>query len=158
MLRGRNFHGCLKCVVCRTEESQIYTRNKNWRKTLTAEPTPYNLPSIPPPPPRLIVMQCDDSYRLIILCCVLFAVINARGVMIQVSQRDDFIYSSVVRASAYGAMGRRMINPLWWTHWAISRSSQCSTTGVTKQFQVQFIALNLYNWNDLHITWYHYTS
>ena len=39
--------------------------------------------------------------------------------------------SSVVRAFAHGAMGRR-IDPSWWTHWAISRSSQCSTTGVTK--------------------------
>ena len=38
--------------------------------------------------------------------------------------------SSVVRAFAHGAMGRR-INPSWWTHLAISRSSQCSTTGVT---------------------------
>ena len=40
-------------------------------------------------------------------------------------------YSSVVRAFAHGAIGRR-IDPSWWTHWAISRSSQCSTTGVTK--------------------------
>ena len=39
--------------------------------------------------------------------------------------------SSVVRAFTYGAIGRR-IDPLRWTHWAISRSSQCSTTGVTK--------------------------
>ena len=39
--------------------------------------------------------------------------------------------SSVVRAFAHGAMGRR-IDPSWWAHWAISRSSQCSTTGVTK--------------------------
>ena len=31
----------------------------------------------------------------------------------------------------HGAMGRR-IDPSWWTHWAISRSSQCPTTGVTK--------------------------
>ena len=38
---------------------------------------------------------------------------------------------SVVRAFAHGAMGRR-IDPSWWTHWAISCSSQCSTTGVTK--------------------------
>ena len=30
-----------------------------------------------------------------------------------------------------GAMGRR-IDPSWLSHWAISRSSQCSTTGVTK--------------------------
>ena len=26
----------------------------------------------------------------------------------------------------------RWINPSWWTHLAISRFSQCSTTGVTK--------------------------
>ena len=39
--------------------------------------------------------------------------------------------SSVVRVSAHGAMGHR-IDPSWWTHWAISHSSQCSTTGVTK--------------------------
>ena len=39
--------------------------------------------------------------------------------------------SSVVNAFAHGAMGRR-IDPSWWTHWAISRSSQCSTAGVTK--------------------------
>ena len=39
--------------------------------------------------------------------------------------------SSVVRAFAHGAMVHR-IDPSWWTHWAISRSSQCSTTGVTK--------------------------
>ena len=39
--------------------------------------------------------------------------------------------SSVVRAFAHGAMGRR-IDPSWLSHWAISRSSQCPTTGVTK--------------------------
>ena len=39
--------------------------------------------------------------------------------------------SSVVRAFTHDAMGRR-IDPSWWTHWAISRSSQCSTIGVTK--------------------------
>ena len=39
--------------------------------------------------------------------------------------------SSVVRAFAHGAMGRR-IDPSWWTHWAISISSQCSMPGVTK--------------------------
>ena len=33
--------------------------------------------------------------------------------------------SSVVRAFAHGAMDRR-IDPSWWTHWAISRSSQCT--------------------------------
>ena len=36
---------------------------------------------------------------------------------------------SEVRAFAHGAMGYR-IDPSWWTHWAISHSSQCSTTGV----------------------------
>ena len=39
--------------------------------------------------------------------------------------------SSVVRTFAHGAMDRR-IDPSWWTHIAVSRSSQCSTTGVTK--------------------------
>ena len=39
--------------------------------------------------------------------------------------------SSVVRVFAYGAMGRR-IDSSWWTYLAIYRSSQCSTTGVTK--------------------------
>ena len=39
--------------------------------------------------------------------------------------------SSVVRAFAHGAMGCR-IDPSWWTHSAISPSSQCTTTGVRK--------------------------
>ena len=39
--------------------------------------------------------------------------------------------SSVVRAFTHGAMDC-WINPSWWTYCAISRSSQCSTTGVTK--------------------------
>ena len=39
--------------------------------------------------------------------------------------------SSVLRAFAHCAMGRR-IDPSWRTHWAISRSIQCPTTGVTK--------------------------
>ena len=38
---------------------------------------------------------------------------------------------SMVRAFTHGAMGHR-IDPSWWTHRAISRSSHCSTTGVTK--------------------------
>ena len=41
------------------------------------------------------------------------------------------IPSSVVRAFARSAMDRR-IDPSWWNHLAISRSSQCSTTGATK--------------------------
>ena len=41
------------------------------------------------------------------------------------------ICSSEVIALAHGTMGRR-IDPSWWTHWAISCSSQCPTTGVTK--------------------------
>ena len=36
--------------------------------------------------------------------------------------------SFVVRAFVHGAMGR-WIDPSRWTNWAISRSSQCSTTG-----------------------------
>ena len=37
----------------------------------------------------------------------------------------------MVIAFAYCAMGRR-IDPSLWTHLALSRSSQCSMTGVTK--------------------------
>ena len=37
--------------------------------------------------------------------------------------------SSVVRAFAHGTMDRR-IDPSWWTHWAISCSSQCSMTDI----------------------------
>ena len=37
----------------------------------------------------------------------------------------------MVRAFTNGAMDHR-IDPSWWTHWATSHSSQCSTTGVTK--------------------------
>ena len=37
----------------------------------------------------------------------------------------------MVKAFAHGAMGHR-IDPSWWTHLATSRSSQCSTSGVTK--------------------------
>ena len=41
------------------------------------------------------------------------------------------ICSSMARTFAHGAMGRR-IDPSWWTYRAISRSSHCSTTDVTK--------------------------
>ena len=37
----------------------------------------------------------------------------------------------MVNAFAHGAMGHQ-IDPSWWTHLATSRSSQCSTSGVTK--------------------------
>ena len=43
---------------------------------------------------------------------------------------DDFC-SGFLGVFANGVMGRR-INTSWWTHCAVSRSSQCSTTGVTK--------------------------
>ena len=39
--------------------------------------------------------------------------------------------SSMVRAFTHSAMGH-WIDPSWCTHLATSRSSQCSTTGVTK--------------------------
>ena len=40
--------------------------------------------------------------------------------------------SSVVRAFAHGAMGCQIDPSRGWTHWAVSHSSLCSTTGVTK--------------------------
>ena len=45
---------------------------------------------------------------------------------LQSSQWDVALWQSM---SAHGAMDR-WINPSWWTYWAISHSSQCSTTGV----------------------------
>ena len=36
---------------------------------------------------------------------------------------------TVVKAFAHGAMGRR-IDPLWWTHWAISRYVVCAILSV----------------------------
>ena len=46
----------------------------------------------------------------------------------------------MVRAFAHGAMGHQ-INPSWWYHRAISRSIQCSTTGVKKA--VVFVILSV---------------
>ena len=43
--------------------------------------------------------------------------------------KHHFIYSN--------GMGRR-IDPSWWTHWVISRSSQCSTTGIKRPWYVLF--------------------
>ena len=37
--------------------------------------------------------------------------------------------SSMVRVFAHDVMDRR-IDPSWWTHWAISLSSQCPTTSL----------------------------
>ena len=34
-----------------------------------------------------------------------------------------------------------LIDPSWWTHWAISRSSQCSMTGVTKAVVCAILSL-----------------
>ena len=50
---------------------------------------------------------------------------------IYVRTRTLYNSRSVVRAFAHVAMGRR-IDPSWLIHWDISRSSQYSTTGVTK--------------------------
>ena len=53
--------------------------------------------------------------------------------------------SFVVRAIAHGAVGRR-IDPSWWTHLAIARTRQCSTTGVTKAVVCVISCL----WYDAH--------
>ena len=52
----------------------------------------------------------------------------------------------MVRAFAHGAMGRR-IDPLWSIHLTISRSSQCSTTGVTKAVVCAILSVGV-----IHIT------
>ena len=50
--------------------------------------------------------------------------------------------SSVVIGFTHGAMSRR-IDPSWWTHWDISRFSQCSTTGVTKFMVCAILSVGL---------------
>ena len=51
----------------------------------------------------------------------------------------------MVRAVVHGAMGRQ-IDPSWWIHWAISRSSQCSMTGVKKGYGMCYPV-----WGMMHI-------
>ena len=67
-----------------------------------------------------------DSYEhaITVICIpVTFVMCN--------TESDGIAVDSVVRVYDHGAMGCQ-INPSWWTNWAIFRSSQCSTTGVTK--------------------------
>ena len=48
----------------------------------------------------------------------------------------------MVRVFTHGAMGRR-IDPSWWTHWAISHSSQWPMTGVTKAVVCVILSMGL---------------
>ena len=59
----------------------------------------------------ICVCVCMDVYMDVCLYVCIYLFVGARC-------------SSVVRAFAHGAMGRR-IDPSWWTYWAISRSRQC---------------------------------
>ena len=47
------------------------------------------------------------------------------------------------RVSAHVGMSRR-IDPLWWTHCAISRSSQCTTTELTKVVVYAILSVGWY--------------
>ena len=51
--------------------------------------------------------------------------------------------SSVVTVIAHGVMAR-WIDPSWWTHSAISHSSQCSMTGVTKAMVCAILSVGWY--------------
>ena len=73
--------------------------------------------------------QCSTIGVTKVVLCAVFSVVLWSYILLLRQSRVRC--SSVVRAFTHGAIGRR-IDPLWWTHWAISRSSQCSTTGVTK--------------------------
>ena len=66
----------------------------------------------------------------------LIIVNDTRAISLRLNMRS----SSVVRAFAHGAMDRR-IDPSWWTHRAISRSSQCSTTGVKKAVECVILSV-----------------
>ena len=60
-------------------------------------------------------------FTVIVRNCSLFIYLTS---FVMVGARS----SSMVRAFAHGAMGCR-IDPSWWTYWAISCSSRCSTNG-----------------------------
>ena len=67
-------------------------------------------------------MPCNSKYKYVE--CIVFhspTLSTVRGARC----------SSVVGAFAHGTMSHQ-IDPSWWSHWPISRSSQCSMTGVTK--------------------------
>ena len=57
--------------------------------------------------------------------------INYMGYSFGLPASNILCASSHRQAFAHGAMGCRD-DPLYWTHWTISLSSQCSLTGVTK--------------------------
>ena len=66
-------------------------------------------------------------YMYVCVCVYIYIYIYIYGIKIRRGARC----SSVVRAFAHSVMGHR-IDPSWWTYWAISHSSQCSTNGITK--------------------------
>ena len=69
--------------------------------------------------------MCIIIYVLLLLLLLLLLLVVVVVVVVVVVARC----SSVVRAFAHDAMGRR-IDPSWWTHWAISRSNQWSYTKI----------------------------
>ena len=68
------------------------------------------------------LLQCDLKQNVAI-----FMILVYYDTLIGIRSSEWARYSSVVRAFAHS-----VIDPSWWTHWAISCSSQCSTTVVTK--------------------------
>ena len=82
-----------------------------------------------------IILKCDSLWYK--TCCPLgtllyitYLVFISVGMIVFVTLGARC--SSMVRAFAHGVMGSSDRSFMEWTHWAISRSSQCSTTGVIK--------------------------
>ena len=83
------------------------------------------------------VWQMETGKKTFIFCgkcCFLSKIFLFLSPCWWVSVNDKLCFIDCIflrSSSAYGAMGHQ-ICPFWWTHWAISRSSQCSMTDITK--------------------------
>ena len=58
-----------------------------------------------------------------------YNLIYSRNVLLKTVAKECILSSSSHRSWCDGSSGRSFMG---WTHWAISHSSQCSTTGITK--------------------------
>ena len=102
-------------------------------------------PSTPPPKSGEVslpaLQQCIRKIRegppcLASICFYTF--INAYQGWVTVTGRGVFLFQFSLIRRGDGSLDRSFMG---WTHWAISRSSQCSTTGVTKAVVCVFLSV-----------------
>ena len=120
---------CFKCWQVYISLALTHARTHTHTHTHTPPPPP-------PPPPTMFRISAwwnGNRENITQIKHLLYYVGGITEVKLKAIYplKQGARYNSVIRAVAYGAKGRR-IDISWWTHWAISRSSHCSTTGVTK--------------------------